>query len=244
MQNIEINTTQNVRITYEVAHLGDRSLAFLIDLLIIGGIFLGAMAVSYTLFSNATSWLFYLIGVPLSMFYTFGSEVMLKGQTLGKRALNIQVVKLNGTEARLGDYFLRWLFRVIDIYLCVGTVAAIFIVASKKSQRLGDLVSETSIIRVKPSSVMTLLDFQKRFILQDGYVPKFLQVKRMSEDEMLFVQSVILRFQKNKNSAHSLVVQELCSKIQNRLEISNDEVGPDQVKFLSLLIKDYIFLTR
>ncbi|MEM6830851.1 MAG: RDD family protein, partial [Bacteroidota bacterium] len=116
MQNIEINTTQNVHITYEVAHLGDRALAFLIDLLVIGLGALVSMLFSAIVSTSSTSFVFYLIAVPYAAFYTLISEILMKGQTLGKKALKVQIVKLSGVEAKASDYFLRWIFRLIDIY--------------------------------------------------------------------------------------------------------------------------------
>jgi uncharacterized RDD family membrane protein YckC len=243
MQNIEINTTQNVRITYEVAHLGDRSFAFLIDAIIIGVGFLISLLISQIVTQDATSWLFYTIGVPFFMFYTLLSEIIMKGQTLGKKALNIQVVKLNGEEATSSDYFLRWIFRLIDIYLCVGTIAAIFVAASKKGQRLGDVVSETSAIRIKPASEMKLYEIIGKYASSE-YSTKFPQVNKLTEQDMLFVRAIIQRIKKYPNDAHEEVLASLVQKLQEQLNIINEEVGTDQIKFLTVLLKDYIVLTR
>ena len=46
-----------------------------------------------------------------------------KGASIGKRALKIKVIKLDGKEPNIGDYFIRWIFRFIDIVISFGTLA-------------------------------------------------------------------------------------------------------------------------
>ena len=94
MQNIEINTTQNVRITYEVAHLGDRIVAYGIDLLIMGAGILIIMLFASIVSDNSTGILFYILAAPIYIFYNLVSEITMNGQTLGKRSLNLKVVKI------------------------------------------------------------------------------------------------------------------------------------------------------
>ena len=244
MQKIEINTSQNVRITYELANLGDRFFAFLIDALVIGGAFLGSMLFAGIFTGNATSWVFYVISFPILAFYTLVSETLMKGQTLGKKALRIQVVKLSGTEPKSSDHFLRWIFRLIDIFLSAGTIAAIFVLTSKKGQRLGDLICETCVIRMKPASQMQFYEMMKNYET-DGYEPQFPQVKRLSEAEMLFIQNVILRYQRFKNQAHETVLTQLSDRVRARLDIAHTPAPvSEQINFLRTLIRDYIILTR
>lgn len=237
MQNIEINTTQNVRITYEVAHLGDRMLAFVIDAAIVGG-----FALSCLIVFSADTFAYYLLAVPPVAFYQLISEITLKGQSIGKKALNIQVVKLNGTEAKASDYFFRWIFRALEIPLSFGTLATIFIATSKRGQRLGDLVSETSVIRIKPTRRMQFYEMMRNFQTESSYTPQFPQVKQLTETDMLFVQSVILRQQKHKNKAHEQILNELSTNLRQQLHIDAKELSNQ--KLLTTLLRDYIVLTR
>lgn len=243
MQNIEINTTQNVRITYEIAHLGDRISALLIDLVIIGVGSLVSMLFSAILTGESQSFVFYLFIVPFAAFYTLISEIIFKGQTIGKRSLKIQVVKLNGEEAKPSDYFLRWIFRLIDIFLSLGMIATIFVVTSKKGQRLGDLVSETSVIRIKPANQMELNEIIARHNKED-YEARYPQVVKLSESDMLLIQNVLRRYDKYKNKAHRDALFLLSKKVKAKLNIEDGEIQEESIKFLKTLIKDYVVLTR
>lgn len=243
MQNIEINTTQNVRITYEIAHLGDRVAALVIDLLIVGAGALISMLFSALFTGESVSYVFYLFVLPFAMFYTLVSEILMKGQTIGKRALKLQVVKLNGEEARGSDYFLRWIFRLIDIFLSLGMIATIFVVTSKKGQRLGDLVAETAIIRVKPADQMSLASIINRHE-KEHYEAQFPQVVKLSESDMLLIQNVLQRYNKYKNKAHRDALYLLAKKVKQRLNLEDNEINDESIRFLKTLIKDYIVLTR
>ena len=243
MQNIDINTTQNVVITYEVAKWIDRVFAFLIDVLIMGGGFIIAMIGSSLIIGNATSWFFYLIAAPIFLFYTLICEIRMNGQTFGKRSLNLQVVKVNGKEAKVMDYFIRWIFRLIDIYLSLGTIATIFIGRSKKGQRLGDLISETSVIRIKPSKSMVFQDIAGNYDIMD-YQPQYASVRHFSEKDMLLIHNVYLRTKKYHNKAHEKVLHDLVKQIQQKINLSDQEIPKNKLEFLRTLIKDYTILTR
>ena len=68
------------------------------------------------------------------------------GQTLGKMALGIKVVREDGGEIGTRDAVLRTLMRIVD---SIGSYAVAFVVAlvSGKNQRLGDMVAKTVVVR-------------------------------------------------------------------------------------------------
>ena len=120
MRTIDINTTQNVTIEYELAMLKERVLAFVIDLLIVGAGYmfffislLSAIGGSVLESGLSMQLLYYLIPVGLLMTYQFVSEVVADGQSWGKKAMGIKVVRLDGQEPGLVDYLLRSVFLII-----------------------------------------------------------------------------------------------------------------------------------
>ena len=115
MQTIEIQTTQNVHIEYPVASVGDRVVAGLIDQLIMIG-YLIAIIFFYIWLLNVTEGssfsypvaYFVILFLPL-FFYHLLCETYLNGQSFGKKLMKMRVVKLDGTQAGIGSYFLRWI---------------------------------------------------------------------------------------------------------------------------------------
>jgi len=98
MRTIGINTTQNVIIDYQLAGLKDRFFASLIDLFvwIAGATFLilfSEMVVDLETGFNGQVFI-YFVPLSLFLFYHLVSEVMLEGQSLGKKAMGIKVVRI------------------------------------------------------------------------------------------------------------------------------------------------------
>ncbi|MEO9964807.1 MAG: RDD family protein [Reichenbachiella sp.] len=243
MQSIEINTTQNVRINYEVAQLGDRILAFIIDFLIILAAFILTSILAAIFSSVGGDMLFFLVAMPIFIFYNLASEIILNGRTIGKRSMSLKVVKTNGKEPKNSDYFLRWVFRMIDIYLSLGSIAIIFIATSKNGQRLGDLISDTTLIRIKPGGHITYNDIlrnQEKAQIEVTYQ----WAKNLSDKEILLIQEVLRRNKKYNNQSHEEILDELVGKVKQKLHLDFQLDVGDKKEFLRTTVRDYIALTR
>jgi uncharacterized RDD family membrane protein YckC len=141
MGQIEIGTSQNVGIRYEAANVMERILATVIDAVIMLGVLIGLyvtvimIAVNGTFDSSTTEvlgWVFLGIGI-LDVLYPVLCETFWNGQTIGKRMMRLRVMRVDGTQPRIVDYFLRWLIGLVEIVLTSGAVAAILIMASQSS---------------------------------------------------------------------------------------------------------------
>src|SRR5215204_2836094 len=116
MKNIEIMTTQNVVLQYELAGLKDRALAFLIDALVIvvGFSILASFAALFVGESESGATVVVFIVMGIFMFYSLLFETLNNGQSIGKMALRIQVIKVAGSKITFADYVARWVFRLVD----------------------------------------------------------------------------------------------------------------------------------
>ncbi|MFM8912399.1 MAG: RDD family protein [Flammeovirgaceae bacterium] len=101
MHTISVRTTQNVFIHYPLASLGDRILGYLIDLLINIIYFIAIIAIVIN-FDLKNSWVIGAVLVLPFLFYKLLFEIFMNGQTPGKRAMNIKVVRTDGTPATIG----------------------------------------------------------------------------------------------------------------------------------------------
>jgi uncharacterized RDD family membrane protein YckC len=92
------------------------------------------------------------IGMPLiasilgwALYYYFACESG-AGQTLGKRAMKIRVVREDGSAAGMREVGLRTVLRVIDMQLA-GIVGLVVMNSTKERRaRLGDLVGHTKVV--------------------------------------------------------------------------------------------------
>ncbi len=248
MSSIEIHTTQNVTIEYELATLRDRLLALGIDLLIVVvlymAVFLSLLSALDTRLTDSPTAMAVIAGLlPLIFFllYQLLSEVLANGQSWGKRAMGIRVVRLDGREPGLSDYLLRAVFLLPDLVLSVGVLGALLISTSANHQRLGDMTANTVVIRVRQYRRFKLADILRIDTLAE-YEPRYPAVRQLNESDMLLVKSAITRYQAIGNAAHRAVVHELSDHLRELLHI--EEEPKDRIAFLKTLIRDYIVLTR
>ncbi len=242
MRTIEITTTQNVTIEYELASFRDRFFAFFIDfwilnfsilLLYLFWIWIGGF--------ETINYFLYLVMLPIYLFYSPASEIWMNGQSLGKKAIGIKVAKLNGKQPVISDYLIRWAFRLIDIWFSSGTIAAVLVNSTVRGQRLGDMLANTTVIKVRSSLNIEIADVL-RINTRENYEPQFPQVRNLNESDMLLIKAVIERTKKYNNTAHKEALDMLVQKMREVLNIT--EIPKDKIAFLKTLLNDYIVLTR
>ncbi|MEM6963271.1 MAG: RDD family protein [Bacteroidota bacterium] len=246
MKTIDIRTTQNVTIEYELATLRERIIAFFIDFVIV---YVACTILLFTLgLGFRDAWLNInnyglqaVIIFSIFIFYQLFSEILADGQSWGKKAVGIKVVRLDGQEPGLSEYLLRSVFYIIDILFSFGVVANLLISSSAKGQRLGDMTANTTVIRVRFNLRFRLEDILKINSIED-YEPQFPQVRKFSEQDMLLIKSIITRSRLYRNQAHRDVVDDLMIKLKDELDL--EKTPPNKIEFLKTLIRDYIVLTR
>ena len=244
MKKAEILTSNNVAIQYEMASLMQRILAFIIDGAILFFYFqIVSLIISSFYFTNydIANMLVYLLVYPVFFFYSLFCEVNFEGQTIGKRIMNIKVIKVTGDVPTINDYFIRWTYRIIDIWISAGALAAVFISSSDKGQRLGDISANTTLIKLNPDTKYTIKD-----ILNIGknkeYEPTYHQVTHLTDEDMLLIKNTLDRVRKKPNNANKKLALELVEKSAEILNI--EEIPKNKTNFLKTLLKDYIVLTR
>ena len=242
MRTIDITTTQNVTIQYELGTLKERIIAYLLDMLILvssTGILIAIF--SGLFYDQMLLYVMYLVIFPLILFYTLLSEIFMQGQTLGKKSMNIKVISLSGKEPTLSDYLIRWAFRPVDIYLSAGMIASVLISSSDKSQRLGGILSNTTVIRLRPQMQMNLNDILN-IVSREQYDVQYPAVRKFSEEDMFLIKSTLQRYKSYPNDAHREALYELVEQMKSHLGITEQIRNPSD--FLRTILKDYIVLTR
>lgn len=144
-----------------------RFFAVLLDQVVIGFVLLGIIFFTVILSVSESMWgknsgvgtfLFFVLFFALEWFYFFIFEWLNKGRTVGKMALGLRVVSVDGTTLDAIQILVRNLLRVADMFplkflawlLFVPTysvgLVSMFLTAPK-FRRLGDLAAGTIVIR-------------------------------------------------------------------------------------------------
>jgi uncharacterized RDD family membrane protein YckC len=228
--SVTIRTSQNVLVEYEPASIGDRILAALLDYLVIFGWTLLVFGVPARL--NVTPGTFYTIIVVLPIaLYDLLSEWLLNGRSIGKIAVGIRVVMLDGSQPGLGAYLLRWLLRIIESVAFLGGVVPIITVAANgKGQRLGDIAAGTSVVKLKSPVSLDDILIQP---LSASYVLQFPDVRLLSDRDMGIVRQAL-------RLGDTMVIERTADKIKQVTGIRTDL--PNHT-FLETVITDYQFIT-
>jgi len=245
MNSINIKTSQNVQINYQLASIGDRILATLIDSIIIFGYFL-LMGFIMSIFSDVIFddfdalfidgikgmeltilLLIFLLFSP-ALFYHLLCELTLQGQSFGKRAMQIKVVKADGSQPKFGNYLLRWMLRIIDSipYWGIGICSILF---SKNSQRLGDLAAGTIVIKLKPEVQAEDTIFAQ---IDENHQVQYKNVLRLTDRDVELIKSIM-----NSNNDKPEMISKLAHKIRSVIDAPEDGLLP--VPFLKQVLKDY-----
>lgn len=242
MRTIDILTTQNVTINYELAEARDRIFAWIIDTI---ALYISLLLLALIFFSAGVvgdgTYFTYFVLLPIYLFYHLAFEILLDGRSLGKLALGLKVVKLTGTEPSLNDYLVRWVFRPIDISLSLGSIAIMLVSSSEKGQRLGDVVANTTVIKINPTQKIRLYDILNIRTVQN-YTPVYPQVHQFTEQDMLLLKEVMDRNIKYPNQAHAEALDQALKIVKEKLHI--DQIPSDRILFIRTLIKDFVALSR
>lgn len=230
MHTIQVRTAQNVFIEYPVASLADRIFGYLIDLLILTLYFIGMIALIVQIELNEVWVLILLFAVPY-LFYSLAFEIFMNGQTPGKRAMNTQVVRLDGSPPTIGNYIIRWLFALVEFQLFSGVIAILTILIGGKGQRLGDVVGGSSVIKLIPQEQIT---GRSIFVTaDDAYQPTFSQVIALQEQDVELIQQALEVNRTHNNPKPMLMAAE---RVKSLLGITTEM---PTIKFLYTIIKDF-----
>jgi uncharacterized RDD family membrane protein YckC len=239
MKKINITTTQNVTIEYELASVTERAVSTGTDLVII---YLGSLIIYgfSSIFIAADSLNYLFISTPAAFFYHLLCETLNHGQTPGKKFMKIRVVKINGERPGFFDFLMRTVFRFIDITLTLGTLALITVSSTEKGQRLGDFLADTTVVKLINANRFSLNRILSMENLKN-YTPVYPGVIKFKEEEMLLIKETLDRVAQYPNDNHYDARDKLVYKIEKQLGVA---APVDKNLFLRTLIKDFVSLTR
>lgn len=234
MQTIRITTSQNIDIDYEVAGLGERIIARLIDLGILA-VLLFASVASGAFFDSPQIFTFpilYALWMFLFAFYDIICEAFFTGQSIGKRIMKIRVISLDGGRPSLGQYLIRWLFRIVDFILTAQSGALISVIVTEKKQRIGDIVAGTTLVSTKPRTEINHVAFAP---VPDGYTPVFPEAAHLTNAEVVLIHEVLQNFRKSDNYP---LIYNTATNFKQHLNVARPKDMAD-LDFLETLIRDY-----
>ena len=147
-----LETPENVRLAFRLAGPGTRLGAYLIDFGVRIAMFYGiGLLLTVILAPSAgtglSSGVLYVLAFLLEWGYGCVFETWWNGQTPGKRALGLRVIKTEGYGIGFYDAMLRNLLRAADFFPFFYASGFLAAASTSRMQRIGDIVAGTMVIR-------------------------------------------------------------------------------------------------
>jgi len=149
-RDLVVATPERVSFDYQVAGLGTRTIAQVLDLLIVFGILMAVyfVALAALVVDTTAATLIFLIGSFVVIFgYFWVSEALWSGQTVGKKALRLRAVGDRGEPLTFAQAGIRNIVRIVDFLPYGYGVGLIVLFANGKGKRLGDLAAGTIVVK-------------------------------------------------------------------------------------------------
>ena len=164
-----LDTPESVSVGYDVAGVGSRFLAALIDALVLAAVLAALVIVTVLAGLNLRGTIAYaaaaigvlIINVVLLGYFVF-FEIIWNGQSPGKRAMGLRVVKTSGYPITPVTALIRNVVRLVDWLPAFYAVGVITMIANRHARRLGDLVAGTMVIKEKRYASLSSLSSARR----------------------------------------------------------------------------------
>ena len=149
--DLVVATPERVSFGYQVAGLGTRAIAQILDLLILFGVLLGilfaAIAIGQAGF-DTVAFLLALIGGFVVVFgYFWACEAFWSGQTIGKKVFRLRAVGDRGEPMTFMQAGIRNVVRIVDFLPYGYGVGLVVLFVNGKGKRLGDLAAGTIVVK-------------------------------------------------------------------------------------------------
>lgn len=227
LEKTNIKTPEYVSIQFQLAGVGSRAAAFVLDTIILMGVSLLILLtlvlilyggsefwfISETLFSGPVAITIVLLFL-LNWGYFFLFEFFAGGKTIGKKIIGIRVIQENGHSITLLSSFIRNFLRIIDSLPASYFIGIMMIFFHSKHKRIGDLVAGTIVIherRAKNKKKHSPLEkeIRMRGLSSNSLVIDQWALKSFGNEEWKLLQTYCNRFTQLKDHIRDTRTQQI-----------------------------------
>lgn len=208
-ESLQIDTPENVVFGYNVAGIGSRFMAALVDTLLIGLlqallfatlILIEANAGPSPLMDALGAWIVAIMGLISFLFlwgYYIFFEMFWNGQSPGKRLFHLRVIRTDGTPISITESLVRNLVRIVDLLPAAYGFGVVTMFINSQSRRLGDLAAGTLVVHESATVSVQQLEISQahamhRFSLKP-VTPTTFPVERLNNQEIALIEEFLQR---------------------------------------------------
>ena len=244
-----VQTPEQVDLAYDVAGVGSRALAALIDHVLVSIV----IAVGVALLALLGDTLGITSGLLIITLILFGSffllcayyiafEVLWNGQTPGKRALGLRMVHVSGRPIGFGTSTVRNLMRLVDFLPVAYGIGFVVMFFDKRARRLGDMAAGAMAVRQRDALTLDSLTqpISQPVVPSTAHItiPNMYALQRSDID---LVHGFVRRRAVLAPDARQRIAQQVLVPVQARLGYP---IATDPETFLVQLAAEYEALER
>lgn len=250
-ESIFIESPEKIRFYYKIARTGARIGAYVVDFIIQGviifllvvfvlagrglegGVFSPDFAGDFQLLAMAFLYLVYFF---LQWGYFTFFEIFKNGQTPGKKAMRISVIRSDGDPLDASSIVLRNLLRAVDGFPLFHLLGGLVSMLDKRSRRLGDMVADTVVVH-EIHFDLEEPNFETRISDEAKASPRLELMNKLNEEELY----VIRRFLAERNvltpDRQKEVAAKLAAGVRRRLNLKG--TYQDEIAFLEKIYREH-----
>jgi uncharacterized RDD family membrane protein YckC len=250
-----IDTPENIEFAYDIAGIGSRFLAAIIDTLLLGCaeiiiiliVGLTSTAIGLRAAGSLLAALGGLLAFAILWGYYIVFELLWNGQSPGKRVIGLRVVREGGRPITFVGSAIRNLIRIVDFLPALYGIGVVVMFVDRRSRRLGDLAAGTLVVKERRG--VTLASLTAGTVaplptLAPGEAlpqPTLASIGLLNDQDYNLVQEFLGRRNELGQQARARLSEQLASNIQARLGLPQ---GGDAERFLQYVAAEYQLLKR
>jgi uncharacterized RDD family membrane protein YckC len=230
MDQLAIDTPEQIPLEFPLAGIGSRFLALAIDTLIqaAGWLILAALA-SYTHAHTPKmpirgAWalaIIVIVGFLIQFGYFAFFEAIWNGQTPGKRLTHLRVIRDSGGPISVYEAVARNLLRIVDSVPVLYGVAIVSALLSSKNKRLGDYVAGTVVVHERPAALESAVQWD----LSASTGNSRYDVSRITPEEFQLIEAFLLRRNQLAADVRRATGLKIVERLSARLEFSPEDAS-------------------
>ena len=250
-----VDTPENIEFAYDIAGIGSRFLAAIIDTLVIAaalillGIVAGLAGARSALARDAAGSVIAAVAALLSFLMLWGYyitfELMWNGQSIGKRAIGLRVVRDGGRPITFVSSAIRNLIRIADFLPAFYGIGVIVMFVDRRARRLGDLAGGTLVVKERRGVTLESLTAPSAPAIaipgSPAAAPGLPNLHLLRDQDYDLIQEFLRRRDELGREPRLRLGSQLASGLQAKLGLPQ---GGDAEGFLQLVASQYQQLRR
>jgi uncharacterized RDD family membrane protein YckC len=249
-QEISVSTPESIEFSHEPAGIGSRFIASIIDIALQVAVILGIALISglwssplRSISSSLTAWgaaaTVFLIFLVFWGYYIF-FEMLWNGQTPGKRAAGIRVLKDGGYPIGFLDSVIRNLLRPIDFLPFFYGIGVIIVFSNGRCKRAGDFAAGTVVVKERRIQMPRSLGSPTAKSHEDMVISgQRFNIYELSESEFDVVRHFMIRRHTIQRNARSALAKKIARPLIRKLGLQSELIDGREEEFLEKIARAY-----